>query len=163
MLSSSASFDGAYHSLQDGVRQLYNLEGLRGFYRGFVPSMIGVSHGAVQFMVYEKLKLYRESRNHAGKGQLGSLDYIMLSGTSKLIAGAATYPSQVLRSRLQTHEAERTYCGFLDASEKILKLEGIKGFYKGLMPNLLRVLPSTCITFLVYENVRKLLAKQVVP
>ena len=28
------------------------------------------------------------------------------------------------------------------------------GFYKGLLPNLLRVVPSTCVTFLVYENVR---------
>lgn len=32
--------------------------------------------------------------------------------------------------------------------------EGLVGFYKGMFPNLLRVVPSTCVTFLVYENTR---------
>ncbi|KAG0710121.1 Mitochondrial folate transporter/carrier [Chionoecetes opilio] len=32
------------------------------------------------------------------------------------------------------------------------KLNGILGFYKGLSPNLMRVVPATAITFLVYEK-----------
>jgi solute carrier family 25 folate transporter 32 len=32
--------------------------------------------------------------------------------------------------------------------------EGGRGFYKGLAPNLVRVLPSACVTFVVYENAR---------
>lgn len=31
--------------------------------------------------------------------------------------------------------------------------EGVRGFYKGLLPNLLRVTPATALTFVVYENV----------
>lgn len=31
--------------------------------------------------------------------------------------------------------------------------EGVLGFYKGLKPNLTRVVPACCITFVVYENV----------
>ena len=31
--------------------------------------------------------------------------------------------------------------------------EGGRGFYKGLLPSLLRVTPATAITFVVYENV----------
>jgi solute carrier family 25 folate transporter 32 len=30
--------------------------------------------------------------------------------------------------------------------------ESIRGFYKGLAPNLLRVVPATAITFVVYEK-----------
>lgn len=30
--------------------------------------------------------------------------------------------------------------------------EGIKGFYRGLGTNFVRVLPGTCVTFVVYEN-----------
>jgi solute carrier family 25 folate transporter 32 len=33
----------------------------------------------------------------------------------------------------------------------IFKMEGIKGFYKGLGVNIIRVLPGTCITFGIYE------------
>jgi len=31
--------------------------------------------------------------------------------------------------------------------------EGVYGFYKGLVPSSMRVLPGTAITFLIYENV----------
>lgn len=37
--------------------------------------------------------------------------------------------------------------------------EGGRGFYKGLLPNLLRVTPATAITFVVYENVSHWLRK----
>lgn len=43
----------------DGIRQIFQTEGLRGFYSGLTPSLIGVSHGAVQFMFYEELKKWR--------------------------------------------------------------------------------------------------------
>ena len=33
------------------------------------------------------------------------------------------------------------------------RYEGTRGFYKGLLPSLLRVTPATAITFVVYENV----------
>ena len=33
------------------------------------------------------------------------------------------------------------------------RTEGFRGFYKGLKPNLVRVVPATAITFVVYENV----------
>jgi solute carrier family 25 folate transporter 32 len=37
---------------------------------------------------------------------------------------------------------------------KIWREEGLRGFYRGLGTNVLRVLPATWVTFLVYENVR---------
>ena len=36
--------------------------------------------------------------------------------------------------------------------------EGLGGFYKGLAPNVLRVMPQSALTFLVYESVMRLLA-----
>lgn len=32
------------------------------------------------------------------------------------------------------------------------KNEGIRGFYKGMSANLVRIIPGTCVTFVVYEN-----------
>lgn len=37
--------------------------------------------------------------------------------------------------------------------------EGVRGFYRGLGTNLVRVLPGTCVTFVVYENIAWLLRR----
>jgi len=49
------------------------------------------------------------------------------------------------------------YKGLGDAITIILKAEGIRGLYKGLLPNLLKVAPSIGSSFLSYEITRDLL------
>jgi hypothetical protein len=46
----------AYKSLWDGLKRTYKVEGIRGLYKGIVPGLFGVSHGALQFMAYEEMK-----------------------------------------------------------------------------------------------------------
>ena len=133
---------------------------MRGFYAGLVPSLIGVSHGAVQFMSYEELKKVRRA-GLKRDAQLKSTDYLILGGLSKVVAGAATYPYQVVRTRLQAYGAKQRYGGMLDAVHFIWKDAGVRGFYRGLAPNLLRVLPSSAVTFLVYERTRSSLSTQI--
>ncbi len=155
MLSTSSTHPGAYLSILDGTRQIYRREGLAGFYRGLVPSLFGVSHGAFQFMAYERLKQLRSPpRAEGGKIELSNTDYILLSALSKVFAGVLTYPYQVVRARLQTYEAGQTYTSARDTVAQIWRREGLGGFYKGLGPGVVRVLPSTCVTFLMYENAR---------
>ena len=154
MLSTSPHRPGAYRSIAHGSSEIYRTEGFRGFYRGLVPSLIGVSHGALQFMAYEQFKRYRASYLGVKQEDLSALDFLCLSGTSKLFAGSATYPYQVVRARLQSYEAGQTYKSASDAVAQIGRCEGLRGFYKGLGPNLIRVLPSTWVTFLVYEKTK---------
>ncbi|KAF2142932.1 uncharacterized protein K452DRAFT_297449 [Aplosporella prunicola CBS 121167] len=153
MLSTGRNTPGAYRGISHGVSEILRTEGFAGFYRGLVPSLFGVSHGAIQFMAYEQLKHYRGSQV-GGKSDLSNWDYLYLSALSKMIAGSITYPYQVVRSRLQTYNADRTYSSATDVVRRIWRKEGISGFYKGLGPNVVRVLPSTCVTFLVYENTK---------
>lgn len=168
MLSTGSQTPGAYPSFISGSIRIYRTEGIPGFYRGLVPSLFGVSHGALQFMAYEKLKEYRRGQHLGlsqgqtqGRGEgrqgerLGNIDLFIISSLSKIFAGSITYPYQVLRSRLQTYDAHVVYSGGArDAIRRILGQEGMIGFWKGFGPNLVRVLPSTWVTFLVYENMR---------
>lgn len=157
MLSSASNRPGAYRSITHGTQHIYREEGLKGFYRGLVPSLFGVSHGALQFMAYEQLKRYSANRLGKVEGELSAADYLWLSGASKIFAGSTTYPYQVVRARLQMYEAGQTYEGARDAMAQIWKQEGLFGFYKGLGPNLVRVLPGTWVTFLVYEKTKTFL------
>lgn len=61
----------------------------------------------------------------------------------------------MVRARLQD-QAQR-YSGSLHCLRRTWSLEGPRGFYKGLTPNLLRVVPATMITFVVYENISHML------
>ncbi|KAI9474852.1 mitochondrial carrier domain-containing protein [Zychaea mexicana] len=150
----------AYTGLLNGLNRLAREEGIRGLYRGMVPALFGVSHGAIQFMAYEEMKMWRndrlktrnESPEDEHNAKLSNTEYLMMAASSKVLATVTTYPYQVLRSRLQDRTTRDTYTGVVDCMKKITAAEGYVGFYKGLAPNIIRVLPGTCITFLVYEN-----------
>ncbi|KAJ6438507.1 solute carrier family 25 (mitochondrial folate transporter), member 32 [Purpureocillium lavendulum] len=159
MLSSDRGAVGAYPSMLAGARAILRTEGLRGFYRGLGVSMLGVSHGAVQFAVYEPAKrMYfarrrrqlglddddDEGGHHGGvvdaareaeARRLTTEATVVLSSVAKLVAGAATYPYQVLRSRLQNYQAdERFGRGFVGVVSRTWAEEGVTGFYRGLVP-----------------------------
>ncbi|KAL8952893.1 MAG: hypothetical protein Q9222_001219 [Ikaeria aurantiellina] len=155
--SPNTSLKIARAMLKHGAQELSHRSGLKGYYRGLVPSLFGVSHGALQFMAYEQLKLYRTAGVDGGVRKLTAVDYLCLSGASKIFAGSVTYPYQVVRARLQMYEAGQAYTSARDAVAQIWKQEGLGGFYKGLGPNLVRVLPSTWVTFLVYEKMKTIL------
>jgi len=131
MLSTARNTPGAYASSLEGVRSLYRTEGLKGFYRGLTPSLIGVSHGSIQFMVYESLKDHWALSRAGGRKGLTNADTIQLSAASKMLAGSLTYPYQVVRSRLQTYDARTKYKGVWDVMKQVKRHEGWSGFYKG--------------------------------
>jgi len=163
MLSSDRSAVGAYPTMWIGSKAVYRHEGWRGFYKGLGISCLGVFHGAVQFAVYESLKKKWQNRvaHNVGTETVGSaakLDNtatLVISGVAKVAAGVVMYPYQVVRSRLQTYDAEARFGkGTGGVVKKVWLEEGWRGFYRGLGPNVVRVLPATWVTFLVYENVR---------
>jgi solute carrier family 25 folate transporter 32 len=98
--------------------------------------------------------------------------YLLSMPKTKSIASTTTYPLQVIKSRLQQRSqaielsessgeiivTKREYSGVTDCVGKILKNEGISGFFKGCLTNAIRVAPSAAITFVVYEWVLDILS-----
>lgn len=62
----------------------------------------------------------------------------------------------VLWRRLQAQplNAADRYKGMREVFSRTFQAEGIRGFYKGLLPNMLKVVPSASITYLVYEDMK---------
>ncbi|KAH6571505.1 hypothetical protein BASA50_003512 [Batrachochytrium salamandrivorans] len=160
MCTQKATDPGAYRHVIDGLVQVVRHEGVSGLYRGIVPALVGVSHGALQFMVYEEMKHLRTNIVHsADMDKLNTLEYICMAATSKVFATIFTYPYQVVKSRMQVQSSyvSTLYSGTIGTVTQIARNEGMGGFYKGMGVNIVRVLPGTCITFAVYEGMSKFL------
>jgi len=52
-----------YRHTVDAALTIWRAEGLAAFYRGLVPSLLGILHVAVQFPLYEQLKIV--AREHS--------------------------------------------------------------------------------------------------
>ncbi|KAJ3553955.1 hypothetical protein NM688_g3349 [Phlebia brevispora] len=168
MFTTRAEDPVAYRSLWHGLSSIYHAEGTRGLYRGTSLALVGVGNGAIQFMGYEEMKRWgfnRKRKQFARVGRewtpaddkLSNTSYTIMSGTSKLFALAVTYPYQVIRSRIQNNATAHLYPTIPICIKRTFSEEGFRGFYRGLGTNLVRVLPGTCVTFVVYENLAWLL------
>lgn len=65
--------------------------------------------------------------------------------------------SDVLRRRFQVNTMSGMgykYNSVGDAIRQIIAQEGVKGLYKGLWPNLLKVAPSMAASWFTFETVR---------
>lgn len=143
-----------YSGTWDALKKVYKYEGVTGLYRGFVPGLLGVSHGAVQLAAYEEMKkIYLTRYNLPRDHNLGTLQYLSCAALSKLLAASITYPYQVIRARLQDQHVN--YEGVIDVVKRTWRYESYLGFYKGFSAYMLHVTPNICIVFFVYETVTK--------
>ena len=55
---------------------------------------------------------------------------------------------------MQTYNAGVEYKGLRDVVRQVRQKEGLGGFYKGMGPGLVRVLPGVWVTFLVAEKLK---------
>lgn len=165
-----------YTGLINGLVTIAREEGVIGLYRGLAPSLWLVSHGALQFTLYEMIKSELDQNRHqknessksslvraqfdSQRGKAASVsDALVASTASKIVASVSTYPLQVARTRMQERLVDGTkYGSFQRALWSIATKEGIAGLYRGLLTNIMRVTPQAAVTFVTYEQILKVWA-----
>jgi len=84
----------------------------------------------------------------------------LIGACSGAISATSVYPINLLRTRLQTQGTvlhNRTYTGIMDVTRQTIRGEGLRGLFKGVTPNLLKVVPSISLSYIVYENSKAVL------
>ncbi|KAK7436768.1 hypothetical protein Landi51_12382 [Colletotrichum acutatum] len=151
----------------DTAKKMWQAGGMRIAYRGVTMGLMGMfPYSAIDMGTFEFLKssykryMAKYKGIHEEDAKPGNIMTGLIGATSGAFGASVVYPLNVLRTRLQTqgtvmHPA--TYTGIVDVARQTFKNEGVRGMYKGLTPNLLKVAPALSITWVVYENSKRIL------
>ncbi|CAO3593260.1 unnamed protein product [Absidia cylindrospora] len=169
-LGSNSSGNGQYQQQQhqrytgplDVIRHTVQQHGMRGFYRGYLATLIRESGGgACWFGFYEyscEQFIRRRQQSSASNYKVTKAD---LSPSELMVGGAcggvayniSFFPVDVVKSLMQTDEELRKgpSRSFMQTTRDHYKAGGIKAFYRGCGITAARSAPTSAIIFMTYE------------
>ncbi|XP_058215227.1 uncharacterized protein LOC131326455 isoform X2 [Rhododendron vialii] len=139
--------------------RIVNEEGFRAFWKGNLVTIVHrLPYSAVNFYAYERYKSFLKSvpglESHRGSTSADVFAHFVGGGLAGITAASATYPLDLVRTRLAAQTNTTYYRGIWHTIHTICRDEGYWGLYKGLGATLLGVGPSIAISFSVYESSR---------
>ena len=162
-----ASGHDFYSSIPNAFYKISQKEGVLGLYRGLGPTLfVSVPNLAISYCIYGTMKEWIWKVRHPGENvhlanveEPNFVDSLIAGATSGICSSLVTYPIDVVRRRLQVlglHKSAKEI-GALQEFQNILRIDGTKGLYRGLTPELLKVTPTVGFTFCTYEFMKDLL------
>ena len=105
---------------------------------------------AINFATFDQLKHIVHSQSP--ELQSSTLVTLGLGAAAGLFAQTVCFPLDTIRRRMQL--PGKTYSSVFNAFTTVAKNEGVHGFYRGIVPNALKVLPNNAIRFMVYDKLK---------
>lgn len=137
------------------ARNIARVEGVRGFFRGLTPTLIGILPArATFFWAYATTKgtLSQRWGDHP-------IVHVLSAAAAGVTSNTLTNPIWLMKSRVQLQAGASSgnpmvYRGYRDAVYRIMREEGLGGFFKGLTASYWGVTEGA-IQFVVYEGIKK--------
>ncbi|KJZ77955.1 hypothetical protein HIM_02592 [Hirsutella minnesotensis 3608] len=148
--------------------------GLVNFYRGFVPTLLGMlPYAGMSFLTHDTVSDMLRHPSLAQRTTLPRKQYqspdrpaplrpwaeLSAGGIAGLISQTASYPLEVIRRRMQVGGAvgdgRRLRIG--ETARIILQERGIRGFFVGLTIGYVKVIPLAAVSFYTYERMKLVL------
>ena len=160
-----------YRGITDAFKQIYRREGPIGFYSGIAPTMlVAVPNFAISYSVYGTLKEYtldddlfynlRKIDAESGEPKSGFILTVLCGACSGCLATIITFPMDTIRRRMQIQNLHVDAEHRLSSGEQLMRLirkEGLGSLYRGLKPEMLKVIPMVGTMFTVYEWSKEML------
>jgi hypothetical protein len=151
--------------------QVCREEGVLGLYRGLLVSLaVSVPNLAIGFSVYGSMKerclasgsplLVQQPSswgNNASPADgprdlvLSPLGCMASGAVSGCLSSLLTFPADTVRRRMQVRGLVRHGTNSVSEIGRVFRTEGVRGLYRGILPELLKVTPMVGFTFCVYE------------
>ncbi|KAH7325014.1 mitochondrial carrier domain-containing protein [Stachybotrys elegans] len=139
----------------DCVRKISRHDGvLRSIYRGEAVTIWreAFAYGA-WFTAFEYLMNADAARNRIDRKDIPSYKIAFYGGLAGEVLWLSSYPFDVIKSKMQTDGfgPDKKYASMRDCFATTYRAEGLRGFWKGIGPTLLRAMPVSAGTFAVVE------------
>ncbi|XP_057523083.1 uncharacterized protein LOC130802966 isoform X1 [Amaranthus tricolor] len=149
-----------YKGIGHTLRTICKEEGALGLYKGLGATLLSVGPNiAISFTVYDTLRTQWQLQRPHDSSVLVSLACGSMSG---IASSTAIFPIDLVRRRMQLEGAggrARVYnTGIFGTFKHIIRSEGLKGLYRGILPEYYKVVPSVSLVFMTYEAMKKLLS-----
>lgn len=138
----------------DCIKKIYGLAGLGAVFKGLGPTLARESLGmGIYFATYEALIARAVStKQYKDRVDIPGWKLCLYGGLSGYALWGSVYPIDILKSKLQTDSLFKpVYSGSFSVAKDIFTKAGIRGFYKGFLPTILRAAPANGATFAAFE------------
>lgn len=147
-----------YKGTLSTLRTILREEGVTGFWKGNVPAeALYLAYGSIQFLTYRSTT---QALNTLPEKY--SLPGTAVSFIAGAVAGSAattvTYPLDLLRTRFAAQGTERVYASLIGSIRDISRLEGPRGFFRGLGAGVGQIVPYMGLFFALYETLKPVFA-----
>ncbi|XP_011613376.2 calcium-binding mitochondrial carrier protein SCaMC-1 [Takifugu rubripes] len=148
---------GQYSGMFDCAKKILKNEGVKAFYKGYIPNILGIiPYAGIDLAIYESLKNLWLSKYAKDTANPGILVLLGCGTISSSCGQVASYPLALIRTRMQAQASIEgsKQMSMSQIAKKILEKEGFFGLYRGILPNFMKVIPAVSISYVVYENMR---------
>jgi len=158
-----------YRGITDAFAKIVKKEGAVGLYSGLGPTlMVAVPNFSISWVVYGSLKEYaledelfynlRRVDVDTGEHSLGLFLTLSCGAASGILSTLITFPFDTVRRRMQIqgeHVARDDRLTARQMIKSLLEKDGLKGFYRGIRPEVMKVIPMVGTMFTVYELLKE--------
>ncbi|MCI4393113.1 hypothetical protein PGIGA_G00153730 [Pangasianodon gigas] len=149
--ASGAKHRVTFGQTRDIIAQIFAADGFRGFYRGYVASLLTyIPNSAVWWPFYH---FYAEQLSKMAPSDCPHLVLQAMAGPlAAATASTVTNPMDVVRARVQVEG--RT--SVIETFKELLREEGFWGMTKGLSARIISSTPTAIVMVVGYETLKKL-------
>ena len=151
--TSSTSFDKPAQTTSSfaTLAKLLRLEGPSALFAGVFPALVLVINPILQYTIFEQLKNGLEKRRRIMPG-----DIFFLGAIGKLLATSITYPYITVKSRMHVASGGGPKAGMRQSLNRIVKEEGWRGLYKGILPKVTQSVITAAFLFAFKDALYKM-------
>lgn len=126
-----------FRGMSDVIVYTFQTDGIRGMYKGYGTSIVYVAmHRVVYLGGFDVAKT--EVLQYKQEASLGMSERVAIAQSVSLLAAAVCYPLDTVRRQLmmQAGKSQKQYTTTWACAKSIYNTQGIRGFFRGLTPNL---------------------------